>query len=37
MDTDKFIGITILFFIVEGIPTTIAIHWEIVTTFASTI
>jgi len=37
MDKDKFIGITILLFIVVGIPTTIAIYWEIITTFVSVI
>jgi len=37
MDRNKFIGITILLFIVVGIPTTIAIYWKIITTFVSVI
>ncbi|AUD62122.1 hypothetical protein BK010_00345 [Tenericutes bacterium MO-XQ] len=37
MDKDKIIGLTILLFIVVGIPTTIAIYWEIIATFASAI
>ena len=35
MDKGKLIGITILLCVVIGIPATVALYWEIITTFIS--